>query len=118
MNIGKDIEGAGSNRAKNSYQEMDCETAALMRAVIRPVFTSAASWAGLASSLHEKGYRLRFQNGRLCLLDKTSGSRVCGLRFLGLELKDLVGRLGRPVVVARGQDADGDLLDARPIGNS
>ncbi|WP_170527878.1 hypothetical protein [Ruegeria arenilitoris] len=114
MNIEKEIEQVGAPATTITSQDMDCETAALLRAVIRPLFAGAASWAGLASSLYEKGYQLTFQKGRLCLLDNSSGSRVCGLRFLGLELKDLVRRLGRPVVVARGHDADGDLLAKRP----
>ena len=50
----------------------------------------------------------------MCLTDRTTGDRVCGLHFLGLELRDLVRQLGRPIVVARGQQADGDVLTARP----
>ncbi len=36
------------------------------------------------------------------------------MRFLGLEFQDLVSKLGRPIVVARGIGADGDLLATRP----
>ena len=115
MNIENDITKISPVRAKASSKEIDCETAALLRAVILPAFSSAASWAGLADSLRNKGYRLAFQSGRLCLMDRSTGMRVCGLRFLGIELRDLVRRLGRPTVVARGDGANGELLDTRPV---
>ncbi|MGV6805246.1 MAG: hypothetical protein ACWA49_13685 [Ruegeria sp.] len=114
MNIEKEIEKVGPSNSTKTSQEMDCETAALLRAVIRPVFASAASWASLADTLREKGYRLAFQSGRMCLMDRASGERLCGLRFLDIELKDLVRRMGRPIVVAKGDSADGELLRARP----
>ena len=98
----------------NTSSDMDCETAALLRAAIRPLFTNAANWGSLTDILREKGYRLAFRDGRLCLTDTRTGARVCGLRFLGLDLKDLVRKLGRPVVIARGDQADGDILSARP----
>ncbi|WP_170460500.1 hypothetical protein [Ruegeria arenilitoris] len=114
MNIEKEIEQVGAPATTITSQDMDCETAALLRAVIRPLFAGAASWAGLADTLREKGYRLAFQSGRMCLMDRATGKRLCGLRFLDIELKDLVRRMGRPVVVARGDRADGELLRARP----
>ncbi|MEX0307266.1 MAG: hypothetical protein AB3N12_07735 [Ruegeria sp.] len=103
---------------RSAATELDCESAALLRAAIRPVFTSAASWAGLADILRDKGYRLAFRKGRLCITDRTTDERVCGLRFLGFELADLVRRFGRPIVVARGSEADGDFLTARPTSAS
>ncbi len=103
----------------NLANQLDCETAALLRAVIRPVFEGASSWTTLMDTLRVKGYRLAFREGRLCITDRTTGDRVCGLRFLGLDLRDLVGRLGRPIVVARpGAGADGDLLITRPGMNA
>ncbi len=114
MNIEKEIEPVGAPATTITSQDMDCETAALLRAVIRPLFAGAASWASLADTLREKGYRLAFQSGRMCLMDRATGKRLCGLRFLDIELKDLVRRMGRPVVVARGDRADGELLRARP----
>ncbi|SHE50655.1 hypothetical protein SAMN05444279_103128 [Ruegeria intermedia] len=114
MNFEKEIEKVAAPTLMVTSQNMDCETAALLRAVIRPLFASAVTWAGLADSLREKGYRLAFQSGRMCLMDLATGARLCGLRFLDIELLDLVRRLGRPVVVARGDSADGELLRARP----
>ncbi|MEM9581341.1 MAG: hypothetical protein AAF891_11700 [Pseudomonadota bacterium] len=86
----------------------------MLRAAIRPIFASAASWNNLADVLKDKGYRLAFREGRLCVTDRHTGARICGIRFLGFELRELVRRMGRPIVVARGNGADGDVLTARP----
>ncbi len=114
MNIHNTPEGLDPILVRASSTELDCETAALLRAAIRPIFAKAASWGSLADRLREKGYRLAFLKGRLCITDRTTGQRICGIRFLGFELKELVNRLGRPIVVARGNQADGELLIARP----
>ncbi|WP_171122436.1 MULTISPECIES: hypothetical protein [unclassified Ruegeria] len=100
---------------RNASSELDCETAALLRATIRPIFDTAASWANLSDILRDKGYRLAFREGRMCITDRTTDERVCGIRFLGFEFKELVKRLGRPIVVARGNNsADGEILSERP----
>lgn len=99
---------------RNNSTDLDCETAVLLRATIRPVFDAAVSWSSLCDVLKDKGYRLAFRQGRLCLTDRTTDQRVCGIRFLGFELRDLVLRLGRPIVVARGNSTDADLLTDRP----
>ena len=66
--------------------------------------------------LNAKGYSLAFRDGRLCLIDRASGRRVCGLRFLGMAFPELVEKMGRPVVVARpGHDGDGELLREPPL---
>ncbi len=114
MGIQEHMKGTGPILARRASTELDCESAALLRAAIRPLFTGAASWASLADILGDKGYHLAFRQGRLCITDRTTGERVCGLRFLGFELADLVRRMGRPIVVARGSEADGDILMARP----
>lgn len=116
MDFNSQLQGPGSAGLPVNSTDMDSETAALLRAAIRPLFTAAVSWNTLTDVLKEKGYRLAFRDGRLCLTDRRTGSRVCGLRFLGLDLQDLVRRMGRPIVVARGDHADGDLLSARPDG--
>lgn len=99
---------------RNASSELDCETAALLRATMRPLFDTAASWASLTDTLKDKGYRLAFRQGRLCITDRATGARICGVRFLGFEFRELVRRLGRPVVVPRGNSADGDVLAERP----
>ncbi len=118
MSIQGRMEGTGPISTRIASKELDCETAALLRATILPLFTSAASWANLAEILKEKGYRLSFRKGSLCLTDRESGDRVCGMRFLGLDFKELVQRMGRPIVVARGDGANGDVLAARPTQNA
>lgn len=92
---------------------LDCETAALLRATIRPAFEQSASWTALMDTLGEKGYRLAFRDGRLCVVEGTTDTRICGLRFLGLTLRELVRKLGRPIVIAR-TAADGDLKRMPP----
>ena len=109
-----DMVTAGQPTTRTASTELDCESAALLRAALRPIFAGAASWGSLTDILKEKGYRLAFRKGRLCITDRTTDERVCGLRFLGLEFRDLVRRMGRPIVVARGSQADGDVLAARP----
>jgi len=117
MSIRLELEQKGAISAQSAASELDCETAALLRATIRPAFASAVSWSSLTEILKDKGYRLNFRQGRLCITDRDTGDRICGLRFLGFEFKDLVRRLGRPIVVARGSQADGDILTARPTAN-
>lgn len=108
--------GAEKHRSPPATDTVDCETAALMRAVIRPLFDQSATWAGLMDRLATKGYVLAFRDGRLCLTDSVTGRRVCGLRFLGMAFPELVERLGRPVVAARpGHDGDGELLREPPF---
>ncbi|SDW64646.1 hypothetical protein SAMN05444358_1011399 [Ruegeria halocynthiae] len=114
MGIQEHMSGTGPILVRQASTELDCESAALLRASIRPIFTSAASWAGLTDILRDKGYRLAFRQGLLCITDRATDERICGLRFLGFELAELVRRLGRPIVVARGSEADGDILTARP----
>jgi hypothetical protein len=94
---------------------LDCETAALLRSVLLPLFEQSRSWNGLIDRLHSKGYLMEFRNGLLCLTDQRDGNRICGLRFLGLDLGDLTARLGRPFVLARpGNMADGLVLRQAP----
>ncbi|WP_171101904.1 MULTISPECIES: hypothetical protein [unclassified Ruegeria] len=114
MSIEGESKDAGREEAISASQQLDCETAMLLRATIRPIFANAGSWTALAEVLKDKGYRLAFRRGRLCITEHETGKRVCGLKFLGIEFLDLVRRMGRPIVVARGKHADGDVLTARP----
>lgn len=90
---------------------MDSETAALFRARLCPLFDCAQSWGELAQTLETKGFGLAFRDGRLVLTDQANGKRVCSIRFLGTNLRALVARLGRPMVLARrDRPAAGELL--------
>lgn len=97
-------------------ESVDSETAALIRAVLRPLFERPDSWFALLGQLRDNGYSLAFRAGRLCLTDHATGNRLCSLRFLGITLSDLVARLGRPVVRALpGRTADGELQCHAPV---
>jgi len=96
---------------KRGSPQVDSETAALFRAVLRPLIAQSVSWSSLMDTLRHKGYGLAFRDGRLFLTTHETGKRVCSLRFLGMPLRDLVARLGRPVVRAiPGRRADGILM--------
>ena len=89
----------------------DCETAALLRACLCPVFDGATSWKGLAERLGARGYGLAIRDGHLVVKDRASGRHVCSARDLGTSLRDLAQRLGRPMVLARrDRVAGGELL--------
>lgn len=80
---------------------LDCESAALFRASLNPLFDRAASWTALIEGLNLRGYGLAIRDGRLVLLDTANGRRVCTARYLGTNLRELSRRLGRPCVLAQ-----------------
>ena len=49
----------------NVVDEFDCETAALIRAVLCPLFDTATSWKALSDGLGARGYGLAIRDGRL-----------------------------------------------------
>ncbi|GAB5437686.1 MAG: hypothetical protein FalmKO_28110 [Falsiruegeria mediterranea] len=96
---------------------IDCETASLLRAILLPLFASATSWTDLIDKLEAKGFHPMFRTGQLCLTKQSDGSRICGLRFLGLDIYELVLRFGRPCVMPHsGSSADGEILRQPPNG--
>lgn len=81
----------------------DCETAALLRGFLTPILEQARSWDELTRRLGAKGYGIAFRAGHLVLLRLDTGAAVCTGRFLGVPLRVLSDRLGRPhVKVHRG----------------
>jgi hypothetical protein len=74
---------------------LDCETAALLRQVVAPVFASATSWQGLRRNLRAEGYDFVFDGGRLILVETLRGTKICSCRFLGHPLAGLVARFGK-----------------------
>lgn len=93
--------------------EIDCETAALLRAWMRPLFQQAGSWTALMSTLDKKGYGLVIDHGRLVLREVETQRRVCTVRVLGTSLRELAARLGRPMVRPdRNRPACGEFLPA------
>jgi len=101
---------------KPGTPQLDSETAALLRAILRPLIAQSVSWPALMDALRHKGYGLAFRDGRLFLISYDTGKRVCSLRFLGSPLVDLVERLGRPIVRALpGARANGEVLRAPSV---
>lgn len=95
--------------------DMDSESAALFRAWLCPLLERAETWAGLAATLETKGYGLAIRHGRLVLVRRETGEALCSLRFLGTSLRELAGRLGRPMVRALpGGLAAGELMTTLP----
>ncbi|MDK3019972.1 hypothetical protein [Pseudodonghicola flavimaris] len=78
------------------HPNIDCESAALLRGWLTPLIAACPSWAAVEQALEGRGYGLAFRNGRLCLT--RDGRCLCSMRYLGLTLRDLVLRLGRPAV--------------------
>lgn len=74
---------------------LDCETGALLRQVVLPLFAQAKTWAGLRELLSSRGYDLGFDNGRLVLIDTLRDVKICSCRYLGYPLETLAKRLGR-----------------------
>ncbi|GAA6200585.1 hypothetical protein [Aquicoccus sp. SU-CL01552] len=96
---------------------IDSETAALLRCWLQPLIARATSWEGLNHALARHGHALAFRGGRLCLIAGPEGTCICSMRFLGVGLKDLVARLGRPAVrPLPGHSGEGELCcpAARP----
>lgn len=99
----------------NGPAKFDCETASLLRAILLPLFAGAESWTDLIDRLEAKGYHPMFRDGQLCLTQQSDGARICGLRFLGLEMRTLVQRFGRPCVLPfSASSADGEILRHPP----
>jgi len=88
----------------------DCETAVALRQIVAPLFSIATSWAELRNLLRGRGYDLGFEDGRLILLETTSGRQMCSCRFLGHPLMSLVARFGK--LRARPQMGSGGFGDA------
>lgn len=87
----------------------DFEAGILLRSLVLPAFDNATSWHNLVDALDSIGFGLSIRQGRLSLIDGANGQRICTGRFLGMPLKELTERFGKPVVVATGE-ADGEFL--------
>lgn len=75
---------------------LDCETAALIRGFLRPIFEKALSWSDLCTRLAARGYDIEFRDGRLVIMARESNRPVCTGRDIGEPLSELSIRLGRP----------------------
>lgn len=77
---------------------LDCETAALLRQVLLPIFDSASGWASLAAALARRGYALTFRRGHMVVLNAETGTALCTGGAIGAPLGTLSARLGRPAL--------------------
>ncbi len=102
--VAKSTAVSGIRPAEPFHTVLDCESASLMRGWLLPILNRASSWPALCEALQANGYVLAFRHGTLCLTDQHTGAPVCSLQSLGISLRELVVRLGRPV--ARRTDRD------------
>ena len=87
---------------------LDCETLTLLRSFIAPILETADSWARLSEQLAQKGYGLTFREGHLVILNE-SGQALCTGRCLGVPLRDIANRIGRPCIRATADGQSGEL---------
>ena len=90
--------GTAGDGATTLPPPLDCETAALIRQVLLPIFDAAPDWQSLSRALSRKGYSVGFRQGRMVILDDTTGSALCTGRDGGTPLRTLAQRLGRPAL--------------------
>lgn len=81
--------------AHRQGNRLDCETGALMRASLAPLFEAAESWDGLRSMLRARALDFEFEKGRLVLVAQDSRAKVCSCRFLGFPMASLAARFGK-----------------------
>ncbi|MCC1494264.1 hypothetical protein J1C49_16715 [Cognatishimia sp. F0-27] len=89
---------------------LDCETQMLLRRFLSPILETAPDWPALARALQAKGYGLGFRAGHLVIL-REQGEPLCTGRSLGVPLRSIAARIGRPAL--RGS-ADGLTAELDP----
>lgn len=88
---------------------LDCETSALLRGFLTPIFEHASSWADLKAQLAAKGYNLAFHAGHMVVLNVDTHQPLCTGAALGVPLRTLSARLGRPCVKVHRDGMSGHL---------
>ncbi len=88
---------------------LDCETASLLRGFLLPVFETATGWPELRRRLVAKGYDIAFRDGHMVLINLETRQALCTGTVLGMPLRSLAARLGRPTVIAHRDGATGEL---------
>ena len=79
---------------------LDAESAVSLSCHLNQVFERAQSWDGLVRGLAELGFVLRFEEGRLVLVNTATGRALCTCGSLGQAFSGLARRLGKPKVRA------------------
>lgn len=88
---------------------LDSETLALLRGFLSPILETAPSWDALQTRLMEKGYGIAFCEGHLVIANAETGKPICTGRSLGVPLKQISERIGRPCVRAHSDGHTGAL---------
>lgn len=78
---------------------LDSETQALLHGFLAPIFETAQSWQDLSMRLRNKGYALAFRQGRLVVIGD-QGKALCTGGSIGVPMRSLSRRLGRPCIRA------------------
>ncbi len=78
---------------------LDSETRALLRGFIAPVLETSKDWSELSNRLRKKGYDVGFRQGHLVVINDT-GTPLCTGSMLGVPLREIAARIGRPSVRA------------------
>ena len=78
---------------------LDCETQAVLRLVLVPILETAPDWHALSRRLQRKGYGLGFRDGRLVIRSER-GDAICTGSSLGVPLRAIARRIGRPCIRA------------------
>ncbi|MFZ5964158.1 hypothetical protein ACOXXX_14525 [Thalassococcus sp. BH17M4-6] len=100
---------AGWPEASQLPPRMDCETAALLRGFLTPILENATSWEDLSERLAAKGYGVAFAEGHLVIVNAESHDPVSTGADMGVPLRHLSQRLGRPCVKVHQGGHSGDL---------
>lgn len=100
---------AHSTPIKGPLPTCDCETLALLRGFLTPILETADSWDSLARGLRGKGFDLTFRAGHLVILRAETGEALCTGRALGVPLRSLSARIGKPCIRAHSGGGAGDL---------
>ncbi|MBU2963751.1 hypothetical protein KO516_23565 [Citreicella sp. C3M06] len=78
------------------HRPLDTETATMLRIVLRPLLDTARDWQSLSAALALKGYELHFRDGRMLFVESYTGEAISTGAAIGVPLKTLSDRLGRP----------------------
>lgn len=89
---------------------LDSETRVLLNGFLTPILERAGSWTDLRAQLAAKGYGISFRAGRMVLMNIESGDALCTGRTLGVPLRMLAHRLGRPAIKAHRDGISGELV--------
>ena len=90
---------------------LDCETLSLLRRFIAPILETAPDWDTLETWLASKGYGLAFREGHLVVLNDQHRA-VCTGHTLGVPLRAIAARIGRPAILADNTGRSGTLYRA------